>query len=163
MGRRYTKESYLKLFNKIKNTIPNVSITTDIIVGFPSESEEDFEDTLDVVNRCKFDSAFTFIFSPREGTPASKMKDDISLSEKEERLYKLNELVNKYSKEANEKYLGKIVKVLLEGESSKKGALMGYTDTMKLVNVKGSADLIGKIVDVRICDVKSFSMDGEII
>ena len=163
MGRRYTKESYLKLFNKIKNTIPNVSITTDIIVGFPSESEEDFEDTLDVVNRCKFDSAFTFIFSPREGTPASKMKDDISLSEKEERLYKLNELVNKYSKEANEKYLGKTVKVLLEGESSKKGALMGYTDTMKLVNVKGSADLIGKIVDVRICDVKSFSMDGEII
>ena len=163
IGRRYTKESYLKLFNKIKNTIPNVSITTDIIVGFPSESEEDFEDTLDVVNRCKFDSAFTFIFSPREGTPASKMKDDISLSEKEERLYKLNELVNKYSKEANEKYLGKIVKVLLEGESSKKGALMGYTDTMKLVNVKGSADLIGKIVDVRICDVKSFSMDGEII
>ena len=163
MGRRYTKESYLKLFNKIKNTIPNVSSTTDIIVGFPSESEEDFEDTLDVVNRCKFDSAFTFIFSPREGTPASKMKDDISLSEKEERLYKLNELVNKYSKEANEKYLGKIVKVLLEGESSKKGALMGYTDTMKLVNVKGSADLIGKIVDVRICDVKSFSMDGEII
>ena len=163
MGRRYTKESYLKLFNKIKNTIPNVSITTDIIVGFPSESEEDFEDTLDVVNRCKFDSAFTFIFSPREGTPASKMKDDISFSEKEERLYKLNELVNKYSKEANEKYLGKTVKVLLEGESSKKGALMGYTDTMKLVNVKGSADLIGKIVDVRICDVKSFSMDGEII
>ena len=163
MGRRYTKESYLKLFNKIKNTIPNVSITTDIIVGFPSESEEDFEDTLDVVNRCKFDSAFTFIFSPREGTPASKMKDDISISEKEERLYKLNELVNKYSKEANEKYLGKTVKVLLEGESSKKGSLMGYTDTMKLVNVKGSAGLIGKIVDVRICDVKSFSMDGEII
>ena len=96
MGRRYTKESYLKLFNKIKSTISNVSITTDIIVGFPGESEEDFEDTLDVVSRCKFDSAFTFIFSPREGTPASKMKDDIPLSEKEDRLYKLNKLVNKY-------------------------------------------------------------------
>lgn len=163
MGRRYTKESYLKLFNKIKSTISNVSITTDIIVGFPGESEEDFEDTLDVVSRCKFDSAFTFIFSPREGTPASKMKDDIPLSEKEDRLYKLNKLVNKYSKEANEKYLDKTVKVLIEGESSKKGSLMGYTDTMKLVNVKGSTDLIGKIVDVKISEVKSFSMDGEVV
>ncbi|MBR3229611.1 MAG: tRNA (N6-isopentenyl adenosine(37)-C2)-methylthiotransferase MiaB [Bacilli bacterium] len=163
MGRRYTKESYLKLFNKIKNTIPNVSITTDIIVGFPGETEVDFNDTLDVVNKCKFDSAFTFIFSPREGTPASKMKDDVSLSEKEERLYRLNKLVNRYSKEANEKYLGKTVKVLIERESSKKGALMGYTDTMKLVNVKGNTDLIGNIVDVKISDVKSFSMDGEII
>ena len=163
MGRRYTKQSYLKLFNKIKNTIPNVSITTDIIVGFPGETKEDFEDTLDVVSICKFDSAFTFIFSPREGTPASKMKDNLTLKEKEERLYKLNELVNKYSKEANEKYLGKNVKVLLEGESSKKGALMGYTDTMKLVNVKASPNLIGQIVEVKITDVKSFSMDGEII
>ena len=163
MGRRYTKESYLKLFNKIKKTIPYVSITTDIIVGFPGESEEDFEDTLDVVNKCKFDSAFTFIFSPREGTPASKMKDDISLKEKEERLYKLNKIVNDYSKEANEKYLGKKVDVLIEGESSKDGFLMGYTDTMKLVNVKGKVDLIGKIVGVKITDVKSFSMDGEII
>ena len=163
MGRRYTKDSYLKLFKKIKDTIPDVSITTDIIVGFPGETKEDFEDTLDVVNRCKFDSAFTFIFSPREGTPASKMKDEITQKEKEERLYKLNKLVNKYSKKANEKYLGKNVKVLLEGKSSKKGALMGYTDTMKLVNVNGSTDLIGKIVDVKITDVKSFSMDGEII
>ena len=163
MGRRYTKESYLKLFKKIKDTIPNASITTDIIVGFPGETKEDFEDTIDVVNICKFDSAFTFIFSPREGTPASKMKDDIETKEKEERLYKLNELVNKYSKEANEKYLGKKVKVLLEGKSSKENSLMGYTDTMKLVNVKGSTDLIGKIVDVKIVDVKSFSMDGEIV
>ena len=163
MGRRYTKNSYIKLFNKIKKTSPNASITTDIIVGFPGETKEDFEDTMDVVNICKFDSAFTFIFSPREGTPASKMKDDIETKEKEERLYKLNELVNKYSKEANEKYLGKKVKVLLEGKSSKENSLMGYTDTMKLVNVKGSIDLIGKIVDVKIIDVKSFSMDGEIV
>ena len=163
MGRRYTKESYLKLFNKIKNTIKNVSITTDIIVGFPGETEEEFEDTIDVVNKCKFDSAFTFIFSPREGTPASKMEDNIPFNEKEERLYRLNKLINKYSKEANEKYLNKKVLVLLEGESSKKGSLMGYTDTMKLVNVKGKKDLIGEIVNVKITDVKSFSMDGEII
>lgn len=163
MGRRYTKESYLKLFNKIKNTIKNVAITTDIIVGFPGETEEEFEDTIDVVNKCKFDSAFTFIFSPREGTPASKMEDNIPFNEKEERLYRLNKLINKYSKEANEKYLNKKVLVLLEGESSKKGSLMGYTDTMKLVNVKGKKDLIGEIVNVKITDVKSFSMDGEII
>ena len=163
MGRRYTKDSYLKLFKKIKDTVPNVSITTDIIVGFPGESDEDFNDTIDVVNKCKFDSAFTFIFSPREGTPASKMEDDTPFSEKEDRLYRLNKIVNNYSKEANKKYLGKTVKVLLEGESSKDGALMGYTDTMKLVNVKGSKKLIGKIVDVKIIDVKSFSMDGEIL
>ena len=163
MGRRYTKESYLKLFDKIKKTISNASITTDIIVGFPGETREDFEETLDVVNKCKFDGAFTFIFSPREGTPASKMKDDISNKEKEDRLHELNNIVNMYSKKANERYLDKTVKILIEGESSKKGFLMGYTDTMKLVNVKGNIDLIGKIVNVKITDVKSFSMDGEII
>ena len=163
MGRRYTKESYLELFNKIKNTVPNVSITTDIIVGFPGETEEDFEDTLEVVNKCKYDSAFTFIFSPREGTPAAKMKDETPLKVKEERLYKLNELVNKYAKEANDRYLGKIVPVLLENVSEKnEDMLAGYTDTMKLVNVKASKDMLGKIVNVKITDVKTWSMDGEI-
>ena len=117
MGRRYTKKSYLELFNKIKETVPNASITTDIIVGFPGESEEDFEDTLDVVNICKYDSAFTFIFSPREGTPAAKMKDDTPLDVKEDRLHRLNELVNKYAFEANLQYLGKVVPVLLENVS----------------------------------------------
>ena len=163
MGRRYTKESYLKLFDKIKKTVPNVSITTDIIVGFPGESEDDFEDTLDVVNQCKYDSAFTFIFSPREGTPAAKMKDDTPLKVKEERLHRLNDLVNKYAKEANDKYLGKVVPVLLENESEKKnGMLAGYTDTMKLVNVKAPKDKLGEIVNVKITDVKTWSMDGEI-
>ena len=163
MGRRYTKESYLELFNKIKETVPNASITTDIIVGFPGETEEDFLETLDVVNKCKYDSAFTFIFSPREGTPAAKMKDDIPLSVKEERLHRLNEVVNKYALLANEKYLGKIVPVLLENVSEKgEGKLVGYTDTMKLVNVKASKDMLGKIVLVKITDVKTWSMDGEI-
>ncbi|MBR2840575.1 MAG: tRNA (N6-isopentenyl adenosine(37)-C2)-methylthiotransferase MiaB [Bacilli bacterium] len=162
MGRRYTKESYLELFDKIKNKIKNVSITTDIIVGFPCESEEDFNETLDVVKKCKYDSAFTFIFSPREGTPAAKMKDDISSKEKEDRLQRLNELVNDYALEANKKYLGKRVKVLLEGESTKdKNYLMGYTDTMKLVNVKASKDMIGNIVDVKITEVHTWSLDGE--
>ena len=163
MGRRYTKKSYLELFNKIKKTAPNASITTDIIVGFPGESEDDFLDTLDVVNTCKYDSAFTFIFSPREGTPAAKMEDDTPLEVKEERLHRLNELVNKYALEANQKYLGKVVPVLLENVSEKDDSMLaGYTDTMKLVNVKASKDMLGKIVLVKITDVKTWSMDGEI-
>ena len=163
MGRRYTKEEYLTLFNKIKEKVPNVSITTDIIVGFPNETEEQFNDTLDLVNKCKFDLAFTFIFSKRVGTPAEKMKDNISLEEKEERLYKLNELINKYALENNEKLLNRTVKVLVEGPSDKNNMLMGYTDTNKLVNLKGPKDIIGKIVDVKIIDVKTWSLDGEYV
>ena len=162
MGRRYTKEDYLTLYNKIKSKVKNVSITTDIIVGFPNETEEDFNETLEVVNTCKFDSAFTFIYSPREGTPAAKMEDSISMDVKQERLHRLNELVNKYSKEANEKYLGKVVKVLIEDISEKdNNKVFGYTDTMKLVNVVGATDKIGQIIDVKITDAKSFSLDGE--
>ena len=163
MGRRYTKESYLELAHKIKEKIPNCSLTTDIIVGFPGETEEDFNETLDVVNDLKYDSAFTFIFSPRVGTPAEKMEDNVSLEVKEDRLHRLNELVNKYAKEANLKYQDKIVKVLLEGKSEKdENSLMGYTDTMKLVNVKADESYIGKIVDVQITDVK-WSMDGKLV
>ena len=164
MGRRYTKEKYLELFNKLKTNIPNCSITTDIIVGFPNETEEDFKDTLDVVNKCQFDSAFTFIFSPRIGTPACRMTDDVKQEEKEKRLYELNDLINKYSKINNDKYLDKTVKVLLENYSEKdKNMLMGYTDTMKLVNVKAPSNYLGKIVNVKITSVKTWSMDGEIV
>ena len=163
MGRRYTREEYIALFNKIKGKIKNVSITTDIIVGFPGETEDDFEETLSLVDKCKFDSAFTFIFSPREGTPASKMEDKVTIEEKENRLHRLNELVNKYSLEKNKEYVGKIVKVLIEGKSDKENILMGYTDTMKLVNVKGSINSIGTIVDVKILDAKTWSLDGEIV
>ncbi len=161
MGRRYTKEEYLTLFQKIKESIPNVSITTDIIVGFPNESESDFLETLSVVNTCKFDSAFTFIYSPREGTPASLIKDTISMEEKEERLQRLNQLVNQYSLENNKKLEGKVVPVLVLGENEKdKNKIYGYTDTMKLININGSKDLIGKIVNVEIHEAKSFSLDG---
>ena len=162
MGRRYTKESYKELFDKLKS-IPNISITTDIIVGFPGETEEDFQDTLDIVNYCKYDSAFTFIYSPRENTPASKLEDNVTLEEKEQRLYRLNELVNKYSKEANTRILNKVENVLVEGESTKEGNLFGYTETNKLVNFPGDKSLIGKIVKVKIIDAKSFSLDGEIV
>ena len=162
MGRRYTKEEYLELFKKIRNKVKGCSITTDIIVGFPNETEEDFNETLSVVKECEFDSAFTFIYSPREGTPAAKMEDKVTLEEKEQRLYKLNELVNNYSLKANKKYLGKIVPVLIEGINEKDNTkVFGYTDTMKLVNVEGCLDKIGKIIDVEITDAKSFSLDGK--
>ena len=163
MGRRYTKQSYIDLFDKLKKEIPNVSITTDIIVGFPNETEMDFEDTLDVVRSCKYDSAFTFIFSPRIGTPAFNMKDNVSLEEKNKRLQKLNALVNEYANLNNQKYLGTLVPVLIEGHSNKEGFLMGYTDTMKLVNVEASDDYIGKIVNVEITDIKTWSLNGKIV
>ena len=163
MGRRYTKEEYLELYNKIKNRIKDCAITTDIIVGFPNESEEDFNETLEVVNKCQFDSAFTFIYSPREGTPAAKIEDKIDLKTKEKRLQKLNKLINDYSLKANKKYLNKEVPVLIEGISEKdNNKLFGYTDTMKLVNIIGDKSLIGKIVNVKITDAKSFSLDGEV-
>ena len=164
MGRRYTKEEYKVLFDKLKE-IDNVSITTDIIVGFPGETEEDFLDTLDVVNYCKYDGAFTFIYSPRVGTPAAKLfeNDKTSLEEKEDRLQRLNELINSYSLESNKKMLNNEYKVLVEGESNKKGMMFGYTETNKLVNFKGKSDLIGKIVTVKILDAKSFSLDGELV
>ena len=163
MNRRYTKEEYITLFNKIKEYIPNCSISTDIIVGFPNETKEDFKDTLDVVNLLKYDLAYTFIYSPREGTPASKMEDSISIEEKKERLQILNELINKYALENNLKYKDKVVDVLIEGESDKKGKLMGYTDTMKLVNVDCDKKYLGKIVKVKITDVKTWSLDGEVV
>ena len=163
MNRRYTIEEYKKLFYELKSKIKNVSITTDIIVGFPNETEEDFQKTLDIYNELKYDLAYTFIYSPREGTPASKMEDSVPLEEKEERLQRLNKIVNKYAKEANEKYLGKTVPVLLEGYSDKGGKLMGYTDTMKLVNVAADPSLIGQIKNVIITDVKTWSMEGEIV
>ena len=161
MGRRYTKEEYLELYNKIKNTVPNAAITTDVIVGFPNETEEDFNETLDVVNKCVYDGAFTFIYSPREGTPAAKMEDSIDLATKEDRLHRLNEIINKHSNEHNQAYLGNTYKVLLVGVSEKDtNKLYGYTETMKLVNVECDPKLIGQIVPVKITEAKSFSLDG---
>ena len=163
MGRRYTKEEYKTLFYKIKEMIPNSSITTDIIVGFPGETDEDFEETINIVNELQYDLAYTFIYSPREGTPASTMKDTTSIEVKKKRLARLNELINKYALLNNQKYLNRIVDVLIEGPSDKEDKLMGYTDTMKLVNIKADNKYLGKIVKVKITKVKTWSMDGEII
>ena len=164
MGRRYNRESYKELFDKLKK-IDGVSITTDIIVGFPGETEDDFNDTLDMVNYCKYDGAFTFIYSPRVGTPAAKLmeKDCLTLKEKEQRLYKLNEIINNYSLESNKKMEGKTFDVLVEGDSIKDNELFGYTETNKLVNFTGKGDLVGKIVPVKITSAKSFSLDGELV
>ena len=161
MNRRYNKEEYKNLFTKIKEKIPNVSITTDIIVGFPNETEEDFQDTLDMVDYCKYDSAYTFIYSKREGTYAATLEDKISDEEKSKRLQILNKKVNAYALEANKKLIGKTVEVLIIDKSEKgEDKVCGYTDTMKLVNVIGKEDLIGKIIKVEITDAKSFSLDG---
>ncbi len=163
MGRKYTINEYTTLFNKLKSKIPNVSISTDIIVGFPNETEEDFNATLDIVRKLRYDLAYTFIYSKREGTPASKMEDAITLETKKERLAKLNELVNECAKENNMKYLNKEVKVLLTDHSDKLDNLSGYTDTMKLVNVKADDKYLGKIVNVKITDAKTWSLDGVLV
>jgi len=163
MGRRYTRESYLELFHKIKDTVPGVAISTDIIVGFPGETEEDFLETMSLVEECKYDNAFTFIFSARVGTPAEKLKDDTPLSEKEERLQRLNEVVNKYFLENNEKLVGKVLKVLVEGVSEKKDMYYGYSETNKLINFTSDRELSsGDLVDVEIVDAKTWSLDGKV-
>ncbi len=164
MGRRYTRDEYLTLFNKIKNTVPNVAISTDIIVGFPGESEEDFLETLSLANECKYDNAFTFIFSKRNGTPACRLEDNTPLEEKEERLQRLNEVVNKYFLENNNKLVGKIVPVLVEGNSEKKDMYFGYTDTNKLINFTASREVqLGEIVNVKVLQAKTWSLDGELV
>ena len=163
MGRRYTRESYLELFDKMKKIIPGVTISTDIIVGFPGETEEDFQQTLDLVNYCKYDNAYTFIFSKREGTPACRLPKEVSEEIKEDRLHRLNEVVNKYFLENNKKLEGRVLKVLVEGESSKDNMYYGYSETNKLINFAGDNIKLGDIVDVEIVSAKTWSLDGRTI
>ena len=164
MGRRYTRESYLELFNKIKKTVPGVAISTDIIVGFPGETEEDFLETLSLAEECKYDNAFTFIFSKRQGTPACLLKDETSEEEKENRLQRLNKIVNKYFLENNKKLENKIVEVLVEGVSEKDNMFYGYTDTNKLINFSSEKEVVpGNIIKVKVVEAKTWSLDGEAI
>ncbi|CQR47620.1 (Dimethylallyl)adenosine tRNA methylthiotransferase MiaB [Paraliobacillus sp. PM-2] len=163
MARRYTRESYLELVSKIREAMPNATLTTDIIVGFPNETDEQFEETMTLVKEVGFESAYTFIYSPREGTPAARWEDNIPMEVKKERLQRLNALVNEQAKQAMEKYEGEIVKVLVEGESKKDpDVLSGYTERNKLVNFKAPKSLIGKMVDVKITKAKTWSLDGEL-
>ncbi|MEK5267481.1 MULTISPECIES: tRNA (N6-isopentenyl adenosine(37)-C2)-methylthiotransferase MiaB [Heyndrickxia] len=164
MGRKYTREQYLELVRKIKAAIPDVALSTDIIVGFPNETEEQFEETLSLYKEVGFETAYTFIYSPREGTPAARMKDNIPMKVKKERLQRLNELVNAYSKAAMEKYEGQVVEVLVEGESKNNPEILaGYTRKNKLVNFKGPKSAIGKLVQVKITKAKTWSLDGEMV
>lgn len=164
MNRKYTRESYLELVRKIKAAIPNVTLTTDIIVGFPNETEEQFEETMTLVEEVGYEAAYTFIYSPRDGTPAAVKKDDVPMEVKKQRLYRLNDLVNKQSAESMKTYEGQTVKVLVEGESKKdETVLSGYTEKNKVVNFTGPASIIGKIVDVKITEAKTWSLNGELV
>lgn len=163
MGRRYTKEKYLELINKIRDKIPGITITTDIIVGFPGETEEDFKETLDLVKKASFAGAYTFIYSPRENTYAAKLTNQVDLNISKERLKTLNKLINSYSLKDNKSYVGKEDEALVIGESKKEGKLEAYTSHNKLINLEGDKDNIGKIVKIKIEKAKTWSLDGKII
>ena len=164
MNRGYTIERYYELYDRMKEKIPGITFTTDLIVGFPSETAEQFEETLKLVDYCRFDSAFTFVYSPREGTPAARMEDDVSLKEKKKRLAILNERIGTYARENNEATVGTVLKVLCDGPSRKNAnVLAGYSEENRLVNFTGTGIQEGDIVDVRITDAKSFSLDGEAV
>ncbi|MGN1295911.1 MAG: tRNA (N6-isopentenyl adenosine(37)-C2)-methylthiotransferase MiaB [Bacilli bacterium] len=162
MGRRYTSEEYCHLVDRLRAIVPNISLSTDIIVGFPNETEEDFQKTLDVVKYCHYDSAFTFIYSPRVGTPGAKMEDKVSMETKHERFTRLIATLEPDFEAKAQAYVGKIVPVLVEGSSKKDETILsGYTDTNKLVNFKGSVANIGKIVNVKILESHTYSLIGE--
>ena len=162
MARGYTIEQYKEVFDRLKNKIPNITFTTDLIVGFPQETDEEFRDTIALVDYCKFDGAFSFMYSPREGTPAARMDGQIDAAVKKERLHELNEHINHWARENNQKYLHKTVKVLCEGRSKKNDAVYsGYSEENKLVNFTGPEGLENQIVEVEITEVRSFSLNGK--
>lgn len=164
MNRKYTREDYLKLIEKLRKTVPDITLSTDIIVGFPGETNEDFEETLSIVKEVEYDSAFTFIYSIRKGTPAEKFEDQIDESEKHRRFDLLVNAVNEISEKKNKAYQDRVEKVLVDGVSKNdKSTLTGRTDGFKLVNFAGKKELIGSLVDVKITDAKTFSLFGEVI
>ncbi|MFE4569348.1 tRNA (N6-isopentenyl adenosine(37)-C2)-methylthiotransferase MiaB [Paenibacillus chitinolyticus] len=164
MSRKYSRELYLDLVRKIKTAIPGAVLSTDIIVGFPGETDEQFEETLSLVKEVGFDFAYSFIYSPREGTPAAAMEDNVPEDVKKERLYRLNEVLGAFSKESNEKLRGEVVEVLVEGESRKNSeVLSGRTRTNKLVLFRGSKDLIGSFAHVRVTEPQTWLVKGELV
>ncbi|MCL2415259.1 MAG: tRNA (N6-isopentenyl adenosine(37)-C2)-methylthiotransferase MiaB [Defluviitaleaceae bacterium] len=161
MNRRYTKEQYIALIDKIRREIPNIAITTDIMVGFPTETEEDFADTLDIVKKARFANAFTFYYSKREGTAAAAMENQIDEKTAKERFERLLCLVNDTSAEISQEKIGKIVKVIIDS-IGKDGFLNGRSDDNFLVHVRGNSELVGKMFNVKIIEAKSFYLIGEI-
>ncbi len=163
MNRKYTKGQYLELAEKIKSRIPEVVFSTDIIVGFPGETEEDFEDTLDVVRKVNFEQVYMFIYSRRVGTPADKMENQVPEEVKHERFDRLKKLAEENIKINNQKYVGTTQKVLVEGFSkTNSSVLTGRTDTNKVVNFEGSKDLIGKVISLRIVSEHMWYLKGKI-
>ncbi|HHX13984.1 MAG TPA: tRNA (N6-isopentenyl adenosine(37)-C2)-methylthiotransferase MiaB [Clostridiales bacterium] len=173
MNRRYSRDQYLELVDRLRQANPEISLTTDIIVGFPGETEEDFQDTLSLIEQVRFSSAFTFIYSPREGTPAAGMDEQISEAVKHERFDRLVDLVNHISITENQKQVGKTVSVLVEGPSKTDNSLWsGRTPEHRLVNFRSlerpqslspAADLSGQIVRVRVSAANTFSLNGEAV
>ncbi|MBF8984496.1 tRNA (N6-isopentenyl adenosine(37)-C2)-methylthiotransferase MiaB [Lutibacter sp. B2] len=164
MNRHYTKEDYLKIVEALKKEIPDIAITTDFIVGFPGETEEDFEETLDLVNQVQYDAAYTFLYSIREGTPAAKFEDQVPDDVKHKRFEKLLDRLNQIVYEKNKQLEGTVVEVLVEGESKTNSEkLTGRTRTSKSVNFKGTKDMIGQLVNVKITQARTFSFNGEIV
>lgn len=161
MNRHYTKEKYLELAEKIRTAIPDISLTTDIIVGFPGETEEDFQETLDVVKKVQYDSAFTFIYSKRTGTPAAAMEDQVPEEVVKDRFSRLLEEVQKISAKMSSRDTGKVVEVLVEGENEhREGYLDGRMSNNNLVHFKGDPSLIGSLISVRLDESKGFYYMG---
>ncbi len=162
MNRKYTKEQYLALVEKMQKRIPNLTLSTDIIVGFPGETKEEFEDTLDVVRKVKFEQVYMFIYSRRVGTPGDKMENQIPEEQKHHRFNRLKALVESQIQENNQKYVGTIQKVLVEGESkNNKDLLTGRTDSNKVVIFEGSKELIGTMQNLRIVSEHMWYLRGE--
>ena len=164
MNRSYTREDYLRIIEKLKQTVPGIAVSTDIIVGFPGETEADFEETLDLVRKVEYDSAFTFLYSIRKGTPAADYEDQIPEDIKHERFNRLVELVNAISAKKNAACVGKVLNVLVEGVSKTSDeTYTGRTEGFKLINFRGDRDLAGKIIQVRVTESKTFSLEGEVL
>ena len=163
MNRKYTKEQYLELVEKMKKRIPDVVFSTDIIVGFPGETDEEFEDTLDVVKKVNYEQVYMFIYSRREGTVADRMENQIPEEIKHKRFDKLKDLYDGRVSENNEKYIGTTQKILVDGYSKNdKTTLTGRTDTNKVVNFEGKEELIGKMIDIKITEEHKWYLKGEI-
>ncbi len=163
MNRRYDKEKYLELVEKIRRAVPDISLTTDIIVGFPGETEEDFQDTLEVVDKCNFDSAFTFIYSKRSGTPAAKMENQIPEDIVKDRFDRLLALVQEKGRKESSRFEGTVQEVLVEEESKEKGIFTGRTEYNLLVHFPGCSDLLGKYVRVKLDTCKGFYYFGSLV
>ncbi|HNZ50476.1 MAG TPA: tRNA (N6-isopentenyl adenosine(37)-C2)-methylthiotransferase MiaB, partial [Bacilli bacterium] len=164
MNRKYTKEEYLEKIAKLRALVPGIAITTDIIVGFPGETDDDFNETLDLVRKAHFEGAYTFIFSPRSGTPASSYEDELDPKIKKQRLLTLNALINDGFLKGNQRFEGQVVQVLVEGFSAKNAKqLTGYTEHNKLINFEGPETLIGQIIPIKVEKAYTWHLQGKIV